>query len=529
MARAETETVKFIRARATLKRSSILVFLFASYLFCYGDLLKSLVLLWWKDDFYSHGFLIPFISLYLVWVKRDLILQEAPVPNYRGGIPLTVLGLLMLYVGQVGGVILLGYLSIVVSLTGTVLLLFGIRCLKTVLLPIAYLLFMIPIWGIFTDTLQLPFQLFSARLGILFLSLLSVPAYLQGIYIELPNITLEVVEACSGVNFLIAIIAIGIPMGHLFLQGWRLMVCLLCFAVGVAILSNGLRVALIGFIAYHNIGGDLHGPLIGSVHLLEGLAVAFVGYAALFAGVWALSKVPRKDKIPQTPQTPEGSPQRGERMRIGTWMAIERGRGVLILGTLFLLFGLLPFSHVAPIELEQNLISFPIEIANWKGEDIPSDFPIFKKMGVDSELSRSYRKEFGRAVSLYVGYYAFQTDKKEMVGYEIDAFFQNAQEMHFVLESGKTIEINYVVDRTGKKIMLFWYNVGERVVTSQYWVKVYTTWNALVKRRSNGAAIIVSSDIGKPTDIPMALSESQRFISAVLPVLQTYLHRENRQ
>ena len=98
------------------------------------------------------------------------------------------------------------------------------------------------------------------------LQVVGIPAYREGLYLFLPNVTLEVARACSGVNYLVAILALGLPLGYLYLPTvWR-RVLLLTMAIGVAAISNSLRVALIGVLSYLEIGSPLHGP----GHVLHG-------------------------------------------------------------------------------------------------------------------------------------------------------------------------------------------------------------------------------------------------------------------
>ena len=107
------------------------------------------------------------------------------------------------------------------------------------------------------------------------------PVYRDGTFIYLPNQTLEVAQVCSGVNYLVAIAAVGIPLAYLSRSTVARRTALVLFGVIVAVIANGVRVALIGFTAYHGlVTGDLHGP----GHVFHGMFVAVAGYVALFLG-----------------------------------------------------------------------------------------------------------------------------------------------------------------------------------------------------------------------------------------------------
>ena len=121
------------------------------------------------------------------------------------------------------------------------------------------------------------------------LQLVGVPAYHEGVTLHLPTITLEVARACSGVNYLIAVLALGLPLGYLYLPSLPRRAILIVSAVIIAAVSNSLRVALIGMLAYWEIGSPLHGPF----HVLHGLFVSGIGYVVLFAGLRMLTPRPQ--------------------------------------------------------------------------------------------------------------------------------------------------------------------------------------------------------------------------------------------
>jgi exosortase/archaeosortase family protein len=134
--------------------------------------------------------------------------------------------------------------------------------------------------------MHLPSQIFSATIAHRLLTSIGVPAHHDGVFLNLPNITLEVASACSGVNFLIAVIAVGIPQAYLYLQGWVPRTIAIGFAIAIALLSNGLRVAIIGTLSYFRLSEAVHGP----GHILQGLFVSSFGFIALLGAVSILAK-----------------------------------------------------------------------------------------------------------------------------------------------------------------------------------------------------------------------------------------------
>lgn len=273
--------------------------LVSAFTFCFARALMSLVSVWTNSYIYSYGYLIPVLSLYLIWQERGRLKKIRSEPSFFPGFTIFVVGLIILIAGHTSRVVSLQGISIVVSLIGVTLLLLGWRYLSVLLFPLLYLLFMVPFWDRLTEPLHLPFQNFSAMIGTSLLQLIGIPAYRNAIYIELPNITLEVARVCSGVNNLIAVAAIAIPLAYITLHSWTRRLILFFSGIAIAIIGNWLRVTLIGVLSYYNYAGDSHGPY----HILQGLTVSYVGFAALFVCAWILSRGQSKDSKDHVSET----------------------------------------------------------------------------------------------------------------------------------------------------------------------------------------------------------------------------------
>ncbi|MGH9365218.1 MAG: exosortase [Thermoanaerobaculia bacterium] len=252
----------------------------------YAPVFAWLVRSWLDNEIYQHGFLVPAIAGYLVWLRRRELGSLPVRPSLVGGAAVLALGGLMLVLGKVGSVlVLLVETSLLVTLAGLVLLLLGPAFLKALALPLGYLSFMIPLVADRTIWVHWPFQLLAATVSTELLQLLGLAAHREGLFIVLPRVTLEIAEECSGIRFMISVIAVGIPLAYLTQRTWRRGVGLIAIGVAIGILANSVRVALIGVWAYLD-GEVLNGPL----HVLQGMFVAWAGYAALVVGAWALSR-----------------------------------------------------------------------------------------------------------------------------------------------------------------------------------------------------------------------------------------------
>ncbi len=499
----------------TIKPLGLGIIVMAGLIFCYAGVFKALVDQWWSNNMYSYGFLIPVISLYLVWVRREKLQKTRPFPNYAYGVPLLFAGLSMLVAGQAGGIVSLQELSFIIVLASVVLLLLGKNFMRVLWLPITYLLFMIPIWEVVVDGLHLPFQILSADLGVKIMQTAGIPVYRQGIYIELPHITLEVARVCSGVNFLIAVIALGIPLAYLYLKGWRRRIALVGSAIVIAILSNGLRVALIGTLSYYGISSDLHGPF----HVLQGLFVSFVGYLVLFGGLWILSKRPYPIS-----HSSESEPKNLEDQEISGQKGILYPAVMLV--SLFILLGTyVNLYKPSPVSLKMDLNLFPLQIGEWQGRNTPSSIDIYQELEADHKLSRVYQTDSDRTVHLYIGYFESQEQAKELIDYRTDELLRQASKIKVRLNPHGSVEINKLIQIDGEenRLVLFWYDLNGRIVGDKYMAKLCTIWNALAKGRTNGAVIMITTRLKNRKDLTTGLTEAENFAKKISPILGNYL------
>ncbi|MBH0204117.1 MAG: EpsI family protein [Nitrospira sp.] len=482
--------------------------LVGGFLFCYGPILVGMVLQWWNVSFYSYAFLIPVVSAYLVWIRRDQLSALVPQPDYMGGAVLLGAGILALLIGQAGGVKALQQVSLLITLPGMVLWLFGKAVLRALWLPIAFLWFMIPIWEVVTDPLHLPFQSFSANLGVMMLRVVGIPVYQDGVFIHLPNITLEVARACSGVNYLIAVLATSIPLATIVLTAvWRRVVLVL-LAMAVSALANSLRVALIGMLAYYDLSGDLHGPY----HMLHGVFVSLVGYAVIFGGLWALSRG----------QSPAVFASAG-RMWSFKWDQV-RTSWITLSAVLALIGAVQYVDRSYPVPLKHNLSELSLEGAGWIGRDIS---PLQTMQGADQSLSRSYRATSGEEVMLSLWYFDTQTQGKELVYPGTDKLHANAGKIKLSISGQSEVELNrrFVRDRGNTRMVVFWYDLNGRILVSPLAVKCYTAFDAVVHGRTNGALMWVAVDLVSDDQAgeEQAVATLARFVSTLYPALDRYL------
>lgn len=220
----------------------------------YAETGRRLVSQWWNDADCTHGFLVLPLSLYFAWERRTALSQICPAPSPWGA-GLLAAGLMQLVIGVVGAELFLQRTSFIVVVAGLVLLLLGAPVLKALLFPIAFLLFMVPLPAIVMNSVAFPLQLFAARTATFCLDSFGIPVLREGNVIALAQTRLEVVEACSGIRSLQALLALAAVHGQITqARTWEKWL-LLAAAVPIAIVANAFRVSGTG-VAAHFIGAE---------------------------------------------------------------------------------------------------------------------------------------------------------------------------------------------------------------------------------------------------------------------------------
>jgi len=224
----------------------------AGFALLYRQVVVKLVMDWYNDDNYSHGFLIVPLALYFVWERREK-LRKIPVTPSAWGLVFVLGSAVVLIAGILGSELFLTRISILGTLVGVILFLFGWAHLRALAFPVAFLLLMIPIPAILFNQIAFPLQLLASQFGESAMSLANVPVLREGNVLILANTTLEVAEACSGIRSLVSLLTLAIVFGYFSdPRGW-VRTLLTLSAIPVAIVTNGFRVAGTG-IAAHRFG-----------------------------------------------------------------------------------------------------------------------------------------------------------------------------------------------------------------------------------------------------------------------------------
>jgi len=177
--------------------AALLVLMAAFY-----EALQEMSTIWQNSEEYSHGFFIPAISAYLIWLRRNELRFVKQLNESSLGLALLVAGLLLGLLGDLATVRTLQHYAFIVSLVGLFTAAFGREGLKLAWVPLLFLVFMVPFPNFILNNLSSRLQLWSSWLGVEFIRICDIMVYLEGNVIDLGGYKLQVVEACSGLRYL---------------------------------------------------------------------------------------------------------------------------------------------------------------------------------------------------------------------------------------------------------------------------------------------------------------------------------------
>lgn len=285
-------TVRALEASGEHRGKIIWTFLLFVLIFIlYFPTLKLLVLQWSRDPDYAHGFFVPLVSGYVLWQQRDLWLNCERNPSNFGFLVMLA-AILLLFGGSLGAELFVSRVSLLIFLAGLVLFLGGRTMLRAVSFPLGFLIFMIPIPVIIYNQITFPLQLLASRVATAWLELLQVPVLREGNILVLPNYSLEVVEACSGVRSLMTLISLAVAYGYLVdRRRWvRYFLPVLMFPI--AIFSNAFRILGTGVLTYH------FGPRMaeGFFHEFSGWMVFVAALLLMLACHWIMRRIGRNEQ-----------------------------------------------------------------------------------------------------------------------------------------------------------------------------------------------------------------------------------------
>jgi exosortase len=249
-----------------------------------------------KSEYYSHIALIPLVSIYLIFQKRQEIFAKQNYSFFRGIIFLLI-GVTLYISGRIIGIQLekndfasLIMLSVVIFTNGAFINFYGLQAFRAALFPLLFLIFVIPIPAVLMDHIIYFLQVGSTEFTNLLFMISGVPFVRDGFVFNLPNVSIEVAKQCSGIRSSLALFITALLAGHLFLKtNWKKFILVICI-IPIAMFKNGIRIITLSLL------GNYVDPriLASSLHKEGGLPFFILGLALLAPILFFLRKTENK-------------------------------------------------------------------------------------------------------------------------------------------------------------------------------------------------------------------------------------------
>ncbi len=501
---SRTDAAPPLSSRPVRRWTSTLVALAATWLGVAAILWQStasMVAVWWGSTAFNHGFLIVPAVLYLVWDRRDRLGAQAPHPA-----PVALLGVLgatlATFAASVAGVDIVAHFALVLALQSATVALVGWRVARATLFPLAFLYFAVP----FGEFLVPPLQDFTATFTVVALRIVGIPVYSDGLFLTIPNGRFEVAEACAGVRFLIAMVALGALFANMFMTSWWRRALFFALACVVPVIANGFRafgIVSIGYLSDMTVA-------VGADHLIYGwIFFAFVMVLVLGLG-WAMRE-PLAGHATVTAEPVRPAPAlafaavalgaviiAGAGPAAAAWLVARDGPGSAIA------LGAVPVADawrpVAPVE--------------------PAWRPTFA--GADADVLAALESGPGH-VEVYVGYYAWQRPGAELVAfgnrvYDDKVWKRAGGGAARVTIDGAPVEVaqTRLVTHGRNRLVWQWYWVAGRFTGDGRLAKVLNLVAILTGGERAAAVVAIAADYDEsPAE---AVATLERFIAELGPV-----------
>lgn len=384
----------------TVKEKSLILYtpfilpiiLVIEVLWIYFPVLTNLFSELTRNEDYSFGLLLPFVSAYIIYLKWPQIREVAWRPSWLGLLFLA-LGVFLSLLGQLSLSIFIQRFSFLLVLVGVIFIFGGWSLFKQLSFPLLLLVLMIPGPEAIMKELTFPLQLTSSTLAALFLQMLGIPVLRQGNVIDLGIRQLQVVQACSGLRYILSLIALGVIYCYFYQRClWKAAV-LIIFLIPASILANALRVAAMGIF-----------PSLqeGFLHIFSGWLIFLFCFAFMGLLNWLLNLLSHQ---------PTGVKHNPEPLESVDSVVPDKRFSytyyVLSAIALILIFGHVDrsLSKVQPITLLKSLDSFPLQLGDWHGQSSKIREDIFKATDADSYFNAEYIDPQKYPVGLWIAFY----------------------------------------------------------------------------------------------------------------------------
>ncbi len=384
------------------------------------------------------------------------------------------------------------------------------------------------------------------------LQLVGVTAFRDGNVIDLGPVQLQVVEACSGIRYLLPLTSLALLCAYLFKDRMWKRVVLVLSSIPISILVNGFRIGMIGvLVEWYG-----QGAAEGFYHLFEGWVLFMASLGLLILEMWVLARMGTSgDRSSFRFSIHLGQPKfksvipavasnlsillRSSTVSFSLFFSPLTG---VFLGPAYLcsVALLIPVAFASTFIVEREDVSppramfvdFPMQLDGWIGTSLTLEKQYIDTLRFDDYVLADYRFGGGQPVNLYTAYYRSQRKGQSAHspqsclpggGWEISSLTQ----MDLPVSSGmvRPLHVNRALIQkdSQKQIVLYWFKQRDRILSNEYLVKVFLFWDGVSRGRTDGALVRIASLVGPGETEDIVDQRLRRFVSTIEPELHRYV------
>jgi len=486
----------------------------------YHSVMWEMVMDWYTYDIYSYGFLVPIISIYLIWRKLPEIRKLPHAPSLGGCLFLAV-AVGLYFVGFVATDSFVMRVSLVLSLIGLTYLIFGWQTLSALSFPLCYLFLMIPFPYSLGKAIRTTMMFLDAKHSASVLQLLGIPVFLESNFLHLPHITLEVAEICSGLSSIFALFVLGIFFAYFLPIPLRFRALLAAVSVPLAMLINLVRIILTVILTFW------FGPAVlqSTFHMLTGTFNFLLSVFLLLAFGEFLRKRYRMDTSSETAGA-EARP--APAAQYAPWVGCLLG--FLILGGTAI--GKTILSQQIDIPLRLEIETLPRNIESY-AEMQKGSVDGYTDANAERAFSRVYQEPNGLPIEIFVGYRGSNTGATRLQSPKLiqpkGGSYVWLQPATVDVPGSLPINGAWLLTQQGPKkfLVLYWYQSGGQTFAGE----IYYRWMVFKQRmlhwRSDMAVVRIVSPFLESESVEAAKARLLRFAVRLPNHLNTILPGPN--
>jgi exosortase D (VPLPA-CTERM-specific) len=486
----------------------------------------------WITPEYSHGPLIPLISLYLF--LRELR-QAPPIDptakvNRIPGIAVIIFALIFGIFGNLVQIPDIVTYALIIWIGGVVLTGFGWQRGKNHQLPVLHLIFMLPLPQFIYWKLTIVLQLISSELGVWFIQLAGIPVFLEGNVIDLGVYKLQVAEACSGLRYLFPILSFSYLFAILYRGPFWHKVVIFLAAAPLTIFMNSFRIGMIGVLV--NSYGIGHAE--GFLHFFEGWVIFGSCIGLLFLMAVLLQKL---TPSPLSLRDTIDLDTDGLGAEASRFLAVRPARGIIVAtltsAVIAAAFIFTPApERVLPERDTFNL--FPRSVGEWNSFTVPLEAATEQVLGASDYINAVFAKpgQDDTYVNFFAAYYDKQTEGSGIHSPEVclpvggwEVYSIDPTPMSFPDTVYGDFQLNRAVIEKGltRQLVYYWFEQRGTRMTNDYLAKIDVVYDSLTIGRTDGAMVRFVTPINPGEDEATADARIQTFMADLLPRLPRFI------